>query len=487
MTHHAATPDTLEEIAAHARPGDRITLQYDKEKHYGRTTLVGLRGPITVDAEEGVSFDGGQRRQDFDLVANAEAKRQQDAGEYPGLYGIAMQGYLVLRDCVDITFTGFGFRGCWPTCIAIKNCRDLTFTHMEFREGTYAVYAEGRRTRGLTFDNCTFVQDITEHEMWREISWERIHSNLPVRKTDARALDGEFLRTFGIAGDVTVRHCTIRHAFNGIHMYHSDDQGKGPNINRGVYIHDNRLEYIRDNAIEPEHGAYDWWVFHNSVRNCHKVFSVECVRSGPTYFVGNTYWFDEKPTVHLDYNGGAMWKLKKKVKPTGGTNHVLHNSFYLRSKYIKKRRWRDLMHRNNAIQYAAEPCHPEGLYDPSQSFFGRITAADEENRFTKDWDALQISFAGDMAHHFQFPEALVAGGYALEHTRGDAPGFVDPRHGDFRLRAGAAARGAAHPFQIKLPDGTLWPTLPATDVGAFQGESRIAMPLVAYGPTRAGV
>ena len=114
------------------------------------------------------------------------------------------------------------------------------------------------------------------------------------------------LRTYGIAGDVTIRQCTIRHACYGIHIHHAVKHGTDPAINPNVRIHDNRFDFIRNNAIEPESGANHWWVFHIYIRNCHKVFSLERKQSASMFFVGNTYWFDETTTQDLDYNGGAI-------------------------------------------------------------------------------------------------------------------------------------------------------------------------------------
>ena len=96
-----------------------------------------LLGPITIDAEYGVFFDSGRRRQDFDLDTSAEAKRVPPVlNRYPGLYLIAMHADQVLRHCQNITFTGFGFRGFWPTCIAIQNGQGLSFSHMAFRKAS---------------------------------------------------------------------------------------------------------------------------------------------------------------------------------------------------------------------------------------------------------------------------------------------------------------------------------------------------------------
>ncbi|MGV6848728.1 MAG: hypothetical protein ACWA5A_10150 [Marinibacterium sp.] len=478
MTRHIATPTDLTDTIAKARPGDLITLS---DGTYGPVEFTGLTGPLTIQGSPNAVFDGGQRRQNFDKRANDEARRVQDEGEYPGLYEIALEGHVILRNCRDITLAGLNFRGCWPTCIAIEDCRNIELSQIDFREGTYAIYASGASTRGLLVEHCSFVQDISENDMWRDIDWAAIHGGQPVADTDVRALDGDFLRAFGIAGDVIVRHCTIRHTFNGVHIFHSDENGVGSHVNRNVHIHDNRFEFIRDNAVEPEWGATNWWVFHNDIRNCHKVFSVECVRMGPSYFVGNTYWFDEKPTPGLDHNGGAVWKLNHDSRGGEGLNYVLHNSYYLRSKYIKKERWVGLQHVNNAIAYCAEEVHGEGICDPDQSIFGKIANKDETKQFAWDWAGLDIRFVGDMSNHRQFPDDLIAADYNLEHATAADPGFADAPAGDFRLTGGAAAIGAAVGFDVVLPDGGIWSLPPGGDVGAWQAGRRIAMPAQAYG------
>lgn len=478
MSHLVAHPGTLQDVAARARPGDRITLTAGD---YGPVSLSGLQGPLNIAGEPGVVFNGGRRRQDFDAEANAEAKRVQDKGEYPGVYEIGMRGQLVLRHCRDIVLSGFAFRGCWPSCIAIDNCQRIQLDHIDFAEGTFAIYVQGCQTRGLLVEHCSFLQDISEDDMWRRIDWVRIHSGTPVKPTDVRSLDGDFLRAWGIAGDVIVRHCTIRHAFNGVHIFHADENGNGSHSSRNVHIHDNRFDYIRDNAVEPEDGGMNWWVFHNDVFNCHKIFSLECERFGASYFVGNCYWFDEKPTPEFDNNGGAVWKLHDDVHPGSGLNHVLHNSFYLRSKYIKKERLFGLRHVNNAIQYCAQTDHPDAICDPSQSFFGDLSSTGEKTRFTTEWNALNIRFLGDMSNHPQFPDALIASGYPLEHAIGASPGFRAPARGDFRLIDGAAAEGAGEAFDVLLPDGSTWYLPRGNNIGAYQGEHRIEIPAMGYG------
>ncbi|MEM8732062.1 MAG: hypothetical protein AAGF79_19275 [Pseudomonadota bacterium] len=478
MSHVSAGPDTLQDVLRTARPGCTITLE---PGHYGPVHLEGVKGPLRLQAEDGAVFDGGRRREDFDAEANAEARRLQDAGRYPGLYDIAMQGHVVLKNCRDITLSGLAFSGCWPTCIAIEACQGIHLDSIDFREGTFAIFATGATTRGLLIERCTFLQDITEHDMWRQIDWKQIHGGQPVLPSDVRALDGDFFRAFGIAGDVIIRQCHVRHAFNGVHIFHAAEDGKDPNSNRNVHVYNNRFDYIRDNAIEPERGGHSWWVFHNDIFNCHKIFSIEAARFGPAYVVGNCYWFDEKPTPEAGNNGGAIWKLHHDVYPGHGLTYALHNSFYLRSKYIKKERIFGFLHANNAIDYCDDSAHQGAICDTSQSFFGKIQEDDEARHFTKAWDDLDIRFVGDMATHGQFPDALLSAGYALERASGDRPGFCAPTSGDFRLGQEAAARGKGVALDVSLPDGDIWSLPSGRDIGAWQGERRIALPPQAYG------
>jgi hypothetical protein len=83
---------------------------------------------------------------------------------------------------------------------------------------------------------------------------------------------------------VIVRGNHVRDAYNAIRMV-----VRNPDIcdacNWNVEICDNRFERIRDNPIEPEGHALNWFVHDNQFVNCHAWFSLDGVRGG--YFYPN--------------------------------------------------------------------------------------------------------------------------------------------------------------------------------------------------------
>ena len=456
---------------------------------YPRLKIRWKRGtpenPISIIGQAGVIFDGQRRYEDFQDEANGEARRLLAAGRYPGVYTLGPDGHLIFQNCRHIRLQGAAFRGCWPTGIAIRDCRDITLADLDMQEGSFAIFADGSGTYGLLIERCSWTQDIERGRIWNDIPWPKIHANIPIKDDDGRAFDGDFFRADGIRGGVTIRDCRVEHAFNAIHLYHSDSEGRSRRQNRDVRIYRNHFSYIRDNAIEPEYGATNWWVFHNQVFNCHKWFSIECKRMAYTYWFGNTGWFDSIPTPDFGHNGGAVWKTERNPKPTNGLNYLFNNSFFLRSPYIKNKRLRSARHFNNAIQYCDPADFPNDACDGPAGFFGDKDGPDIDSRFTKAWRELNIRFQNDMVAHPEFPQALADAGYGIDGGLSDAPGFIDPVSGDFRLSDNAPAAGRGVPKTLDLENGDEWPLPSGLDLGAWQGGKLIAPPAFAFGAAEA--
>ncbi len=327
--------DVVEKTKA-LQAGDRVI--FTSGRYTERLQFKNLSGqtahPIEFVAEPGAILDGGQRFEDFNPRAQRISEEQQALGKYPGIYPISMEGFFIFEECDWITIRGFYVVGVWPTIIALKNCRHIVIDDMHMREGTFAIFAEGSKTNGIVVENSTWVQDITKGDLWFRIGWHRMHDE--VNPGDARAYDGDFFRSVDIKGNVTIRNNSISHAFNAVHLY---NRRLDPNLNNNVYIYGNSFTYIRDNAIEPEYAASNWWVYHNKIFNCHKWISFEMTLSGYFFVFGNVGWFDSLPGPIADNQfGGAVFKLPPATDPAPGHHYVFHNSWYLRSSYIKKKR-----------------------------------------------------------------------------------------------------------------------------------------------------
>jgi hypothetical protein len=162
-----------------------------------------------------------------------------------------------------------------------------------------------------------------------------------------------------IKGDVTIRYNLIEHAFNGVHFFNNPVNDLDPDLNHNLKVYGNTFRYIRDNPVEPERGAWNVWIYNNSFYNCHKWLSLEMSRSGYVYIFGNIGWFDDMPgTIPDDQYGGSVLKLLGGADTEAdGPHYIFHNSWYLRSSYIKGQHIRNLSHFNNAALYCDPGCH----------------------------------------------------------------------------------------------------------------------------------
>ena len=463
----SASPDTLHDTLDLAKPGDTIRLT---KGIYGKLRLKSLQGradaPITIDGDPDCVFDGKRRYEDFHDEANAIAAQEQQDRNYPSLGRYAFRGHLRLKNCHHIRLRGFSVKGCWPTGLYLNNCTGIDIENLTMQEGTFAIFVDGRRSRDIRVRGCSWEQD---RRIWSDIDWSAIHGAQAVKATDARGLDGDFFRAFGISGNVIIENNDIRHAFNAVHLYHSDRAGLDRSENRNVIVRNNRFSFIRDNAVEPEWGGWNWWIYHNDIYNCHKWFSLEMERSGHIYIFGNTGWFDSIPGPEGDDNtGGAVFKLPKHQRVSEGMHYIFNNSWFLRAPIIKKKMLQNLWHFNNAVEYA-------------DTGSGVLTGRDGTPNFAKDWRRLNIRFFNDCIAHPDYPKHLMCQGFALEPGHSENPGFRDAARGDFGLRAHAAARGKGLPEELALSDGSPW-TLPSQlHLGAHQDQGRIAPPPVIPG------
>ena len=141
-------------------------------------------------------------------------------------------------------------------------------------------------------------------------------------------------------------------------------------MNRDVWIYENTFAFIRDNIFESERSARNWWIFGNRIYNAHKWIAFEESSGGYRYVFANVGWFDRRPGPPGDANnGGAVFKEVDEPFPTEPT-YVFHNTWYVRSSYVKEGRIPGLVHLNNAIVYARSADHPPGLVVDDKPMFG---------------------------------------------------------------------------------------------------------------------
>lgn len=376
---------------------------------------------------------------------------------------------LTLRNCADAAVTAINSQ-----YITLKNSTILT--------GLYAFFAEGfveggPATHHLLLENNIWIQNPSE-EMWNKTHWCEYKYGL--LKFQAGAL----FAGINVAGDVIIRGNRVQHAFNGVRIdvstpFRAQANWRGK-LNTNIEVYDNDFSFIRDNVLEPEYDATNWWFHDNRIRNAHAWFSFDGLYGGRWYVYDNVGWFDDKPSRECAASGACkIWQEKDpelcgdlhdggrvfKFRPDGryapGPLYVFNNSWYLRTSIIKDGRLGYIGHWNNAIDFCRPEDYPNGLCEGVKPFF---------NGFL--WDSDNYSFQHDVSNHPDFPDGLRARGYRVSGLA--VPNsqrlFVDAPHGNMTPAENSPTRGAGcvvHEDQ----DGVLTCTEPSAkgggpDVGA---------------------
>ncbi|MGO8061465.1 right-handed parallel beta-helix repeat-containing protein [Rhizobium johnstonii] len=507
-------PEGVHHAITRLEPGGKLHLNKGRyrspitisDKRGSQTRPIVIRGPKATIGSD-VNFDG------YQVTANKLAAAQQKAGSFPGVYFLADDAVLVLKDCQWVIIEDLCFENCWPTAIYLDNCQHIFIRRVSFRGGTFAIGAAGPYTRHLLIEDCDWVQDVDSHgaadilsireeghtrsdlsaadcTLWSKIPWKAVHGSGdedgPVAvETDARAYDGDFFRAWTIAGYVVIRNNIIADAFNGIHLFNQASASTKANFARNVVIEDNWFVRVRDNAIEPEDFAWNWTIRRNKFVDCYMPFSFEMQQSGHFYVYGNLGWNFHLPGPLGDtHASGALFKLPDQHK-ADGPHYIFNNTWLLRAPIVKKKRISGFEHRNNLIGYAENAekfkwtsCSPLGNSWSAE----KLPATELEDRlifergcFTRSWKWLGIVFDGDLVGHPDFPEALRAAGYKIGvGAQSGIVKFVDETSGLPRgLKMPSPPTG--QPFAIQLPDES-WSVFDPDDyvVGAWQPGGTIA-------------
>ncbi|MGH6933465.1 MAG: right-handed parallel beta-helix repeat-containing protein [Dongiaceae bacterium] len=332
------------------------------------------------------------------------------------------------------------FQNCADAAVHARNSQYITLRNSRLIGGLYGFFAEGTASHHFLIEGNFWVQDESQ-DMWRRKHWcEYKHGKL---KSQAGAL----FASQDIAGEVIFRGNNVSQAFNGVRMDISTALRQSPEwrgkLNANVEIYGNQFHYIRDNAIEPEYDAVNWWIHDNEIHNVHAWFSFDGLRGGPWYLFQNRGWFDDKPSRecresaecrawqrdHPDrcgdlHDGGRVFKFRPDGRYAPGPLYAFNNSWYLRASLIKDGRIGRIGHWNNAIEFCVPADANDELCDGAKPFF---------NGFV--WDDRAYQFQHDLSNHPDFPERLRQSGYGVSGI--GAPSsqslFVDAKVGDLRL------------------------------------------------------
>jgi hypothetical protein len=368
---------------------------------------------------------------------------------YPALPTAADFAFFQFFDCEGVVVEDFQVSSCWPCFLYMENSRYVTMRGIEGVDSLYFAFARGQECHHICVEDCRWTQDPTG-ALWSEISWVDSHDMA------YRFYNGALLGTDEVANGVVFRNNTITDCYNAIRLK-ARGAGGFDTQNRDVEISGNLFERVRDNPVEPEGNALNWWIHHNEIKDAYAWFSFDGVAGGYWAVFANKGWFTGKPGQPDDPNaGGRVFKYDPEGPYPSFPTEVFNNSWYLRTDVIKSGITRLFHHRNNAVQF----CKPEqcetGVCDPSRNIVG--------TKFMPDgWDAALI-FDYDRSNKV-FPDLLVRNGQESHGSGDPAFHFRNAATGDLRVERPMAGT------RIELTD---WPCdngwqPPHVDVGLYQG------------------
>ncbi len=439
---------------------------------------------------------------------------------------------------------------CWPYFLNFSSCHHLTVAGCRIRGGTYAIYMKDahspKPSHHILIENNKWCQDPTGSDdpgssdpagrkSWQDWTWHEMKKkpkDFPGWE-DLRFMNGGFIGGNDIAGSVVVRWNEMRFAFNAIRLEISenqklreplrpDDQGNAPFLdpeefkfnytppdlrrNTNVEIYENLFEYIRDNAIEPEYGATNWWVWNNRMDNIHKAISIHNNGGGYWYFFGNVGGMDAVPPAQI--NEPPVWRKNRPVRKLGGkifkflygpplpgkSCFAMHNSWRPRGGVVTGGgEMRHFKHLNNAIQHCAPVQLDADIRCPPTAAFAELF--DQKNQPEKEFDygfATRIKplnddarnrFDHDVSNGADFPDKPRDQNQEMGGKKAKTDVFDKNQRKHFILASDSPARGLAEPVELRgrkdWPAKENWQST-ATDAGAVQPDGHFAGPSFAH-------
>jgi len=463
---------------------------------------------------------------------------------------------LRMENCSWIEFRDLSVVRCWPHFLHIRSSHHLTVAGCHMVGGKGAIFVSDMRRKNpshhILIENNAWCQDPTgqadptsddpsDRRIWQEWVWHQFKKS-PCKKPwagdarweDLRFMNGGFVVGEDFAGTVIIRHNQIRFAFNAIllKVYEDEDKrqklrpedlGSAPAIigdpnefefnyeppdlsrNTNVEIYENTIEYIRDNAVEPEYGSKNWWVWNNRIRNTHKAISIHNNGGGFWYYFGNVCGHDAVPPAQLKEPpewqgedtvfkprklGGSIFKLLYGPPMPELPCFAFHNSWRPRGSVMNDGELRHFNHFNNAVEHCA-PDKPADLHCDTPLFarsyiegepmdYGFVTCIPPLTP-----DAVN-QFDHDVSTGVDFPKVPRSQGQETKGL-GSTDIFDQKRRAEYILSDSSPARGAAKPFTLRSrvdwPAAETWSS-EARDVGAVQHDGHFNGPIFAHAPNR---
>jgi hypothetical protein len=465
---------TLPHAVTRLKPG--MTLKLLPGKYYGAVELVRKKGIVNKDEQKPIIIEGC-RDADGQLLSHLCGTNA--AGSiYPDLPTRSDYAFFKLRECEHIIIRDLQAESCWPSLIYAEATSNLALERLDVTDGSYVLFARGPGAHHLRIADCHWNQDPTG-AMWSVIDWDMIHHG------SYAYYNGALAGGIDVHGNVEVVGNTVRNAFNGVRFTTSSDDcvdilGR---YNVNVRVHRNTFENIRDNAVEPEKTLLNWHIHDNHIKNTHAAFSFHDYHGGFLYVYDNELWFDDRGGSDFQGNrGGKIYKLRHKGPMPQFPVHIFHNSLYSRNFLIKKTQTRNLLHRNNAVQFCDPRDYEACLCRDDRKLLYQFPV--DRHKKPIDWDP-SVTFDGDASSK---PFGALKGKHNQEQNGLVVRdlGFADPQAGDFTLTAASPLHDAGLVFTLAadkdLPPGqAAWTNSPVRtppNIGSTQKNGRMALPIV---------
>ncbi len=244
---------------------------------------------------------------------------------------------LLLERVSWVHLEGIEANDCWPRFVAISSSRYLVLRKLTVTGGRQAIFAEGDSHHIAALES-SWTQNLG---IWKNESWESLHHG------SQSHFNGAFFGSIDIPGDILIRGNTIRHAFNGVRMIAGDSSK-----NRNVVIRDNLFEFVRDNPVEPEGFATNWWVFGNHFHQVHAWFSFDGVEASRFLIFGNTGTNTETPCdSQTNHCRGTVLKSDDAKTRRRREVWVFNNSWIQRAPFLARGNFKGLRLWNNAVEF----------------------------------------------------------------------------------------------------------------------------------------
>ena len=290
----------LPDAIAQARGGDRVIVTPGTYTSPITVTTGGsIDSPLIIQGMPGAVCDGKIIPKPF-----SHQPKTPDPSSF---------SFIKIVGADHVLLEGLAFRNSWPVSIGVFGGKHIHIRQCSGEGSTYFVFAGNHWQQDkpqighdLHVEDCVWTQDPEEKRWKGEISWKSVKGQKS--PPHHQYLQGAMVGGADFGGDVRVVRYTARHAFNGVRLECEDDPNLTRNRNVNVEVADCRFEYIRDNAIEPEVSAQNWWVYRNEFFNVHAAHSLHGFSGGPVYIFGNRHWFNSKPG-DTSNTGGKMLKF----------------------------------------------------------------------------------------------------------------------------------------------------------------------------------